>query len=944
MSRARGQSSKSMILRKRLQTISWLLVHATLLLAATIRGAATLPAGFSETRIASDLNPTTMTFAPDGRLFVCEKHGLLRVIENESLRKEPCFDISSKVDAWNERGMMTVCFDPDFARNGWIYVYYTLNRKPEDKSHASSNNRVSRFTMKGNTVDPRSEKVLLELNHLSKTGWHNGGGLCFGKDGKLYVSTGENAKGPNAQDGTNLLGKLLRINKDGSIPADNPHYREYKDNNRAIVALGLRNPFSIAMQRTTGRLYLNSVGANYEQIQAYDTGTAPVPVNYGWPDIDGPPGNKRTPADYRAPAHAYDHGKGDGVALCSGDFYNPASPGTGAFPAEYSGRFFFADYKGWIKSIDPAKPETRHDFASGIDRPIDVETAPDGALWYIARAGIPGGSDEANSASKNGSVWRVRWTGGGQVARPAVIQQPVSTNAGSSLGVVKVALQDSNGKTVTTANDAVTLALDPNPAGGVLSGTTRVPAVEGVATFPTLSIGRPGRGYTLRASSGNLPAASSNAFDISNQLAAPAITPNGDFTGPVWVRISNPAPGTTIRFTRDGGDPDTNSPVYQGPFEIKETCTIKAIAQRSGFNDSAVASSRIKIRGNTPYGMDTLPPVSGVKLPPTAEGLPATLSGTGIFSDRNLTPKPGVLPYSLNSPAWADGALTQRWVLMPEGGKIGFSPNSEYTWPGGTVFVQHFEIVTNQATAARRRLETRLLVLDATGRFGYGATYRWRADQNDADLVEAAGAEETLKITDASGKTREQTWTYPASGLCFMCHTPAAGFVLGPKTRQLNKTQTYPGGRSDNQLRTWNYLGMFSSPLDENAIKGFAHTCAIDDASATLETRVRSYLDANCAQCHRPGGSGALWDARFETPAAQQGILNGEVRSTFGVDGARIVTPGDPAKSILHLRVAADTLPQKMPPLTRNVVDATAVGVIEQWIRSLPAEKNGASR
>ena len=158
-----------MILRKRLQTTSWLLVHFTLLLAATTRGAATLPAGFSETQIASELNPTTMTFAPDGRLFVCEKHGLLRVIEGDTLRPEPVLDISARVDAWNERGMMTVCFDPEFTSNGWIYVYYTHNRKPDDKSHASSNNRVSRFTMKGNAADPGSEKVLLELNHLTKS-------------------------------------------------------------------------------------------------------------------------------------------------------------------------------------------------------------------------------------------------------------------------------------------------------------------------------------------------------------------------------------------------------------------------------------------------------------------------------------------------------------------------------------------------------------------------------------------------------------------------------------------------------------------------------------------------------------------------------------------------------------------------------------------------------
>ncbi|GAA5116944.1 PQQ-dependent sugar dehydrogenase [Luteolibacter yonseiensis] len=896
-------------------------------------GAATLPAGFAETKIADDLNPVTMSFSPDGRLFLCEKHGLLRLIDGEKLLPKPVLDLSSKVDAWNERGLLSVCFDPEFSKNGWIYVYYTHNRDPDDKARTSSNNRVSRFTLKGDVADLKSEVVILELDNLSKIGWHNGGGLGFGKDGKLYVSTGENSKDSNAQDGGNLLGKLLRINKDGTIPSDNPHYNEYKDKNRAIAALGLRNPFTISVQPGTGLLYLSMVGANFEQIEAYDTGKPPVVVNYGWPGIDGPPKNQKQPPGYRAPAYAYDHGGGGGTALCGGDFYNPAKPGTDAFPSEHTGRYFFSDYKGWIKSIDPATPDKRYDFAKDIDRPIDVDTAPDGSLWYIARAGIPGGSDEANSASKNGSVWRVRWTGGGQVAKLAVIQQPVSTNVGTSIGTVKVALQDSSGKPVDAANDSVTLTLS---SGGTLIGTSKVPAVKGVATFPALSIAKPGRGYTLRASSGSFSAVS-GGFDIENRLATPAIMPaSGAFSGPVWVSISNPTPGTTIRFTTDGKAPDAASPVYTAPFQITTGTVIKAIARRDGLPDSGVAGADIRISGNTPYGLDTRPAVSGLNLPATAdEALPPTLSATGIFSDRNLTPKPGVIPYSLNSPSWNDGAETRHWVILPDSGKIGFADKGEFTWPGGTVFIQHFEIETDQTSKARRRLETRLLVLDPTGGFGYGATYRWRPDGSDADLVDAAGQEEVLKITDASGTTRNQTWSYPGSGLCFMCHTPNAGFVLGPKTRQLNGDHAYPNGRTDNQLRTWTYLQMFGPALDESAIKHFAHTVAVDDTKASVEDRARSYLDTNCAHCHRPNGTGALWDARYDTPLSAQGIIGGELRNTLGIENGKIVAPGDPVKSILHHRMASTNLTEQMPPVSRNVVDATALEVLGEWIKKL---------
>lgn len=901
-------------------------------------GAATLPAGFAETRVATGLNPVTMSFAPDGRLFLCEKHGHLRVILDGALVETPVLDLSAKIDAWNERGLLSVCFDPEFARNSWIYVYYTLNRNPGDASHASSHNRVSRFTLKGNVADPRSEQVLLELNKLSKTGWHNGGGLAFGKDGKLYISTGENANGGYAQDKSNLLGKLLRIEKDGSIPKDNPHYQEYEGENRAIVALGFRNPFSIAVQRKTGLLYLSDVGANFEQIEAYESGVAPVAVNYGWPGIDGSRRNQQQPPGYREPVYAYDHGRGDGVALCGGDFYEPEKPGADAFPAEYAGRFFFSDYKGWIKSIDPAKPAERADFAGKINRAIDVDTAPDGALWYIERAGKPGGSDESNSSSSNGSLWRVRWTGGsgGKAAKLAVIQQPANTAVGGSPGVVKVAVQDADGNLVSAAKDTIALSLDG--AADALEGGGKVTAVRGIASFPDLVIGKPGRGYTLRASSGNLASASSNPFDVANQLAPPLITPPaGSFSGPVWVRISSAAPGATIHFTTDGKEPDASSATYTKPFQVTADQTIKAIALRKDIGDSAVISASIKVSGNKAYGLDTRPPVRGLKLPASeAEGLPPTLSATGIFSDKSLTPKEGVVPYSLNTPAWADGARARHWVILPESECIGFASTGEYTWPGGTIFVQHFDMVTNPHSGARRKLETRLLVLDASGAFGYGASYRWRADEKDADLVDAGGAEEVLKISGPGG-TRDQTWSYPARGLCYMCHTQTAGFVLGPKTRQLNGEFLYPNGRKDNQLRTWNYLQMFSPGLDESAIPGHAAMVKIQDTKASLETRVRSYLDANCAACHRPAGTGASWDARFDTPLAKQNIINGDLREIMGITGAKVVVPGDPAKSMLHLRMNSTTFGQQMPPVGRSVVDVEALQAVEQWIREAGA-------
>jgi uncharacterized repeat protein (TIGR03806 family) len=918
-----------------------MIMRLVLILLATVAGlhAATFSAtGFAETQVASGLDPTTMAFAPDGRLFVCEKPGRVRVVKNGALLGTPFVDLSAVVDNYNERGLMSVCFDPSFASNGWIYVYYTR------KEGTARFNRVARFTASGD-VASGGETVIFDVTALGSAGNHNGGGLRFGKDGKLYVSTGENANGANAQNTGNLLGKLLRLNKDGSIPSDNPSYGTFSGTNRAIVALGLRNPFTLAVQPGSGLLYVNDVGQSYEEINRYDSGSAPVALNYGWNGIDGPRGSQTAPAGYRDPVNAFNTGKS---AICGGDFYNPASPGSDAFPAgTYGGRYFFCDYSGWIKYIDPANPGTRVDFASGIARPIDVQIAADGALWYIARAGMGGGSDADNTSTSNGSLWRVRYTGGGGPAKLGFVQQPTSAGAGVAISpAVRIAVQDAGGNTVGSATNTITIAIAANPGGGALAGTLSAAAVGGVATFANLSINNAGNGYTLSAASSGLAGATSVAFNVMAQAATPSITPNGgSFSGPVWVQLASATPGATIRYTTDGSAPGAASPAYSAPFQRTATTTVRAIAQKSGLTDSGTATATITISGTTAYGLDYRPPLSGVAMPATVGGsLPGTLSATGLFTNTAaLTAKDALVPYDVNSPLWSDNAQKQRWVGLPGSARIAFAPTGEYAWPGGTVFVKHFELVINEGTGARRRLETRVLVLDASGGNGYGVTYKWRADNSEADLVAAGGQDEAITITAAGGGTRSQTWHYPARDQCLQCHTTNAGFVLGPKTRQLNGTYAYARtGRSDNQLRTWSYLQMFSAAVNEGAIGGYARLVKVGDTSATLEHRVRSYLDANCANCHRPGGTAAQWDARYDTPLFDQNIIDGAVRDALGIAGAKVVVPQDVPRSIMHVRLQSTVATQQMPPLARNVVDTAAVSALAQWIGTLPRGGSGS--
>jgi len=258
--------------------------------------AATLPTGFTETQVATGLsNATAMEFAPDGRLFVCQQSGELRVIKNGILLSTPFLSLA--VDSSGERGLLGVAFDPNFPTNKFVYVYYT------NGTSSPRHNQVSRFTANGDVAVANSEVVILTLDNLSSATNHNGGAIHFGPDGKLYVAVGENANGANSQTLSNRLGKILRINSDGSIPADNPFFNTAAGLNKSIWSLGLRNPFTFAFQQNTSRMFINDVGqSTWEEINDGIAGS-----NYGWPTTEGPTTNP----SFRAPIFAYGRSPSD---------------------------------------------------------------------------------------------------------------------------------------------------------------------------------------------------------------------------------------------------------------------------------------------------------------------------------------------------------------------------------------------------------------------------------------------------------------------------------------------------------------------------------------------------------------------------------------------------------------------------------------------------------
>lgn len=308
--------------------------------------------------------------------------------------------------------------------------------------------------------------------------------------------------------------------------------------------------------------------------------------------------------------------------------------------------------------------------------------------------------------------------------------------------------------------------------------------------------------------------------------------------------------------------------------------------------------------------------------------IPPTLAETGAFSDlASLTPAAGIVPYDINLPFWSDGATKTRWFSIPDATNT-FTFNATNTWltPTGAVWIKHFDMqMTNGDAASKRRLETRFIVRNTNG--VYGVTYRW-TNETDAVLVPEGGLDESLVLTDGA-TTRTQVWHYPSRSECLACHTSAAGWVLGWNTAQLNRDFTH-GSLTTNQITALANAGYLSNAPE--APQAYHALAKPDDTTASQEFRVRSYLFANCANCHRPGGPAlANFDARISTPTDLANLINGPLVNTMGNPANRTLVPNDLSHSMILQRMSIRG-PGQMPPISSNVPDPQGIELLRAYI------------
>jgi glucose/arabinose dehydrogenase/PKD repeat protein len=460
-----------------------------------------VPTGFQQTVVASGLaQPAALAVAGDGRLAVAERAaGRVRLIKDGALLATPLLDVTQALaspqylETYSERGLLGLAFDPQFPAVPYLYVYYTVCKVPGGGGYCqTAKNRVARFTVTGDVASPGSQVIVLD-DIDSDAGNHNAGWLGFGpQDGKLYVAVGDGgADATKAQSLGSLNGKVLRLERDGGVPADNP-YVGLAGARPEVWAVGLRNPWRCRFH-PDGRLFCADVGSAYvEEVDWVVAGG-----NYGWPELEGDFSGAAYP-QYVRPVYAYGHDASGGACIAGGEFGSETN-----FPGDYQQSYFFADYVyGWLRRVvlapDGVTVVGVAAFGTGLGNPTEVVAGADGALYLPDITA--------------GTVTRIGATGANRPPVAKVAASPVTGPPPLAVQLTSAGSADPDGDALTVTWDfgdgtaGASGAAVAHTYGGAGQYTARVTVTDGqggsdtatvgitVGTPPAVTITQPGAG------------------------------------------------------------------------------------------------------------------------------------------------------------------------------------------------------------------------------------------------------------------------------------------------------------------------------------------------------------------------------------------------------------------------------------------------------------------
>jgi glucose/arabinose dehydrogenase len=367
-----------------------------LVLAGQTKGYSQLPAGFVLHKLTGDVinEATAMAHAPDGRIFMAERSGAVKVFQNGNVAIVHTVTTTTA----SEQGLLGITLHPNFATNGKCYIFYTnpdMTRHYLDVIVISAGNQVSSVTR------------VMEFDPIIN-GFHNGGALLF-KGNLLYIAIGESNSSSESVKLDTYRGKILRLTEDGQPAPGNPYYNEAgaSRQKRSIWAIGMRNPWRMSLDPVSQKLFVIDVGGNYEEINDV---TSPDPAknyNYGW-DQNGRSGPDQAANTIQA-AFSYPHPNW-GCAITSGVFFNP--PATN-YPAQYRNRFYFSDWcADWYRSVDATNPGAGHQVfsATNFGRILGTSVGVDGNIYYF-------------QYGTRGSLWRLEYDNN---QAPVIVNQPAS--------------------------------------------------------------------------------------------------------------------------------------------------------------------------------------------------------------------------------------------------------------------------------------------------------------------------------------------------------------------------------------------------------------------------------------------------------------------------------------------------------------------------------------